>query len=414
MRYRKSITLAICLLWLISACATTFASELSVSAGSTAVQTGDTVEVSVTVTGKEMAVAEGVFDYDPALLTYKESDGGAADGFINLISAEKNGSSTLMCKIVFEAIGSGEAVVNVSIERILNYDGDQLDGAKGSTTVSVSAAPVEATPTPVPVDYSKTGVKAQNITGAPSEMYIWRSLENVTIPSKYEETETTYHDETVMGAVIKDSNAPELLYLSDAAGENAAYYIYDRASDTLYPYRTISSVLKAYILLQPDSGVQIPAGFTQSSLTVGEKEITAWKSQDAQGDVYLVYGRDPQGEIGFFAYDPEGESVQRYATLPARPVLPELTPSPKNAPVEEAPVEKPAVEDQSNALVHIGEDAVTLQKMVFWGICGFAALMFVLFLVSVISHAIEKKQRRRRAAERRAARDAMKRQGLDG
>lgn len=414
MRYRRNLTLAICLLLLLGVCSTAFAAELTVNASSAAIQTGDTVEVTLTVTGKEMAVAEGVFDYDPALLTYKESDGGAADGFINIVSAEKNGASTLTCKLVFEAIASGEATVNATIENILNYDGEKLEGAKGSVAVSIAASPVQATPTPVPVDYAKTGVKAENVAGAPVDMYIWRSLEDVTIPSKYEETELLYHDETVMGAAIKDSNAPELLYLSDAAGGNAAYYVYDRANDALYPYRTISSVLKAYILLQPDSGVQIPEGFTQSTLTLDEKEITVWKSQDAQGDVYLVYARDPQGEIGFFAYDPDGESVQRYATLPARPVLPELTPAPTAAPADAAPIETPIPEVKDDAFIHIGEDAVTLQKMVFWGICAFAALMFLLFLISVISHAIEKKRRRRRAAERRAARDAMKRQGLDG
>ena len=128
---------------------------------------------------------------------------------------------------------------------------------------------------------------------------IWRSLENVTIPSLYSETTLEYHGETVAAAQVADSDAPTLLYLSNSTGESGGYYIYDAAADLLYPYSTIPSVSKSYIILQPDGSVTLPEGFTETTLTVDEKDYSAWKTQDAQGDVYLIYARNPDGEVGY-------------------------------------------------------------------------------------------------------------------
>ena len=175
--------------------ATAFATTVEAVADKTSVQAGDTVEVVITVQGEDMSIAEGSFTYDPAVLTFTEGEGGASDGFLNLVSVEQGGTDTLKARIVFTAAGEGTANVEAKIEKVLDYDGEEQEGAQASVSIGVSApAP---TPTPEPLDYAKEGVPAQNVQGASETMYIWKNLENVTIPSNYSETTLEYHEETV-------------------------------------------------------------------------------------------------------------------------------------------------------------------------------------------------------------------------
>lgn len=399
---KKRLTLLLCAALLFICCAQALAVEMKASAGSASVTEGEEIEVTLTISGKSMAVAEGVFSYDPTLLSFKESSGGAGDGFINMATAEKGGSSTLSANMRFTALKAGEAKISFTLENLLDYEGEKLEGGTAETSVSIAAAPAEEKPK---IDYSKEGVEAQNVQGAAETMYVWKSIENVTIPSKYLEAELDYHGEKVKGATVKDTDAPTLLYLSNAAGENGAYYIFDQEKDLLYPYRTISSVSKSYILMQPDASVQIPEGFAQGSLTVDEREVAVWKSQDAAGEVYLVYARNPDGEMGFYYYNPLDASLQRYSVLPARPVQPQLTPSPAPT-IAPAPTEAIVAEPETAQK----EGTITVPELYAYGLCGAVIILLLALIIVLASHAAEKKRRRERAAQRRAERECAERE----
>lgn len=390
---RTLALLAALCLTLHGACAL---ADVAAEADRASVQAGDTITVTLTITGKKLAVAEGTYAYDLALLAFKQSDGGAADGFFTLYSAEKNGSSTLAARITFTALAAGEAVVDFKLDKLLDYAGKSLDTGGAKVKVVIAAAP--AAPTPTPVDYGnpKLTVKAENVQGASADMYVWRSIENVTIPSRYTETDLTYRGESVRGATVKNSDAPTLLYLSDALGNNAGYYVYDEARDMFYPYRTVSSVSKSYILLEPEENVLAPAGFAQTTLSIGGVEVKAWESKDAQGSVYLLYARNPDGEIGFYYYNPEDESLQRYAVLPVRPEVtpPPATPSPASM-TPQAPQQSALPQTQPAA------DEITLKRAAFFAVCGAAALFLGLFVTSLAVRALEKARRKKRAAQRR-------------
>lgn len=369
--------------------------EASAAADKTTVQAGDVVEITITVTGKELAAVEGTYTYDPAVLTYTESEGGASDGFISMISAEKDGSDSLSARIRFTAASAGSAEVTFDITKALDYDGDDAGTAKGSVAITVQAAPASTEPTPEPLNYAKEGVAAVNLT-SDQPMYIWRTLENVTIPSKYAETTLEYHGETVAAAIVADSDAPTLLYLSNETGEVGGYYVYDADKDTLYPYRTVNSVSKSYILLQPDGSVTLPDGFSETTLTIDEKTVTAWVSQDAQGDIYLLYARNPDGEVGYYLYNPQDESLQRYAVMPARPTQPVLPEEEETVPVEEQLPEE-----------DISGEGIMLGKPVFYGMCGLVAALVIAVIAMAVSQAREKARRKRRAEQRRAERKKM-------
>ncbi|HMM30504.1 MAG TPA: cohesin domain-containing protein [Clostridia bacterium] len=403
--HKKRLALLLFVVLLIVPASALAAASLSAEADAKSIQAGDTVNVTITVSGKNMSVAEGIFTYDPAVLAFSESTDGVSDGFFNLVSAQKGGSNTLSARISFTALGAGSANIEISLEKVLGYDGKEQGSAQASVTVSV--AQPQATPTPTPLNYANEGVLAQNVKGAAENMYIWRSLENVTLPSRYQETTLNYHGETVAAATVPDSDAPTLLYLSNAAGSLGGYYIYNQTADTLYAHQTVSSVSKTYILLEPDGMVPLPEGFTETTITIDEKDYTAWKAQDAQGDVYLLYARNSNGEVGYYAYNPADESFQRYAVMPARPAQPTLPPEATAEPVPATPVPEPA----TPAPEHTG--TISVNSTLFYAVCGAAALLFLLMVAFVTLRLVEDARRKRKAAQRKAERERAKARELE-
>lgn len=326
-----------------------FAADLSVNANSTEVKAGDTVTLTVIVSGKHIAVADGSFTYDPAVIKYVSSNGGASDGYINLVSAQKDGSSSLTAIIKFAALSEGNTEIKVSIDKILDYDGKSIKGAEAGVSITVKAVPAK-TDKPAeetPVDYSKTGVAAQNVLGAANQMYIWPSLSSLTMPAGFVDKQVEYGGEYVGGAVIPDSEDITVLYLSEAGGENAGYYIYDKDKNTLFPYLTVASVSANFTLIWPEETAEAPTGYEAATFKWKEKDVPAWKAKGSDGTVYLVYARNGAGEKGFYLYNTADESVQRFTATPVPEIEP--TASPTAEPTEQ-PAETPAEEKDDSAI----------------------------------------------------------------
>ncbi len=147
--YKRTAAFLLALLLLLVPAVALAEVTLSAAASKTSVQEGDTVEVTVTVSGKGMSLAEGIFTYDPTLLAYAESAGGASDGFLSIVSAQKNGTNTLTARVTFKAVAAGTAEVKFNIEKVLGYDGKEQGSATASVSISIAAAPLTPTPTPI-------------------------------------------------------------------------------------------------------------------------------------------------------------------------------------------------------------------------------------------------------------------------
>ncbi len=392
----KRLTAIILSLSIMLICAAAYAdTALDVQTDRAEVSAGDTVEITITLKGDKLSAAEGNFAYDTSLLSFDGAEGGAGDGYISMVSLSKGGESSLSARIRFKALAEGNAEVVFSMTKILNYGGKEQGTAESKAAVKILPGP-EPTPTPEPISYAKEGVKAHNVKGAEGDMYVWRSIENVTVPSRYTESEYTYHGEAVAAAEVADSDAPLLLYVTDDTGAIGGYHIYDEANDTLYPYKTVSSASRSYIILEPDEGVSIPAGFAETTLSIDETEYRAWVSNDAQGEIYLLYARNPKGETGFYTYSVEDSSMQRYAVMPARPVMDGAAPDDAAAPATPAP----APDEGADADSAKGADNTLLYIMIAVAVLLAAALIYV-----ILHHRREEQKRRERIARRRAERE---------
>ena len=377
-------------LMMTAAPAVAFATDVSVTADSTEVKAGDTVTVTVIVTADDLGVVSGSFTYDPALLAYDSSDGGASDGYINIVSAQNGGSSSLSAVIKFTAKAKGTATVNVSIDSILDYDEQALETGKGEVSITIAAADAppqtsgeESEP---PVDLSQTGVAAQNVTGAKEQMYVWRDLSSLTLPSGFDDRQVTYAGEEVGAAAIPDSDDMILLYLSETTGENAGYYIYNEQSSTLNPYITITSKAASFSIIWPDETVTAPEGFEETTLEWDDQSLPAWKAQESGDIVYLVYARNSKGEKGFYLFNAEDESVQRYAAVPNQAAAPPMGSA-------TAPTEKPAADQTAQMNTPSG---ITIDQTLFIGLCIAAALIIAAAAVFATLYMRQARSHRRR------------------
>lgn len=383
--------------------ATAFATDISVTADSTSIKTGDNVTVTVTVSGGNIAAADGVFTYDPALLSYIGSDGGASDGYINLVSLQAGGSSSLTAVIKFVAIGAGNAEVFVTIENVLSYDEQPLGAAQAGVSITVASSGTEEPGTgesSPPVDISLTGVAAENVTGTAAQMYIWRTLTSLTLPSGFADRQVTYRGEYVGGAAIPDTEDLILLYLSEKTGENAGYYIYDAQKDTFFPYLTMLSVSKNFTLLWPDETIEAPEGYEATTMLWKEKEVPAWIAKGSDGAVYLVYARNSAGERGLFLYNVVDESVQRYIAPPG------ITPEPTAVPSAQPTAQPTSQPDDAN-------DVIPVNATFFYAACGVCAVLAAAAVVFLVLYMKASHGKRKAAGMEKRLKKVSQEKGID-
>ncbi len=347
-RGRSVFAVSLALICLLAFPAVAFAAGLSVTADSTEVKVGDTVTLTVVVSGRHIAVADGSYTYDPAVLKYVSSNGGASDGYINLVSAQKGGSSSLTAIIKFVALGEGTAEIKVSMDNVLDYDGNALEDTKEGVSITVTDTPhaTEGDTVKDPIDFSKTGVAAQNVLGAANQMYIWPSLSSLTMPAGFVDKQVDYNGEYLEGAGIPDSEDITVLYLSEAGGENAGYYIFDKEKNNLFPYLTVASVSANFTLIWPEENIEAPKGYEEAAFNWKGKDVPAWKAKDSDGTVYLVYARNGAGERGLYLYNTVDESVQRFIAPPETGPEPTVAPTPE--PTEEPVVSPGELKDGSS------------------------------------------------------------------
>lgn len=175
------------------------------------------------------------------------------------------------------------------------------------------------------------------------------SEDGLEAPEGFTAGTTTYKDWDVLSFQSPNKKIT-IVCLKDEDGENH-WYIMDAEKDTFTPYQEYSSQYNRYIIIAAPEGAEIPEGFTETTLKIGDNEVVAYQSADvADKDLYLVYAVNVEGEEGFYEYDAKEQSFLRYVPMivseevlvPATPA--EATPAePVEVPVEKSPFSSPLV-----------------------------------------------------------------------
>lgn len=151
------------------------------------------------------------------------------------------------------------------------------------------------------------------------------TLPEQTLPEEFTKTSVSYNGKEVEGYAFPYEDL-RLLYLTPTENSSAAgsFYIYNAEKKQFFPYINIT-VGQVYILVLPTSysTTLLPEGYREADVTIGTHTVSAYQltadsaTAEGVGDqkanaFYLIYGVDKDGIPGWYQYDADNMSAQRF------------------------------------------------------------------------------------------------------
>lgn len=137
------------------------------------------------------------------------------------------------------------------------------------------------------------------------------TFDDALIPAGFSAMEYNYKGKTVKAAKAVDRELLLIYLLSDDA--TGDLFVYDEATDTWSPHAELTVSAKTLTIVPLGSGVQVPAGFLESSIELNGKAIKGWIFEnDTSMESCVVYAMNANGEKNFYRYDLKEKTVQRY------------------------------------------------------------------------------------------------------
>lgn len=129
---------------------------------------------------------------------------------------------------------------------------------------------------------------------------------NQPLPDGFSETFYAYHDKQVK--IGQSSGGVILMFVTDESGAGD-FYVYNEQTKQFTPYVSLTTAIQTFIWdAKPDS-VKVPSGFAETQITVGGKQVTAWKNQNGS---LLVYVTTLDGKSGLYRFDQDSTSFFPY------------------------------------------------------------------------------------------------------
>lgn len=293
-----SIFLVCSLLLLIPT--TSFAVSASASANPSTVKKGDTLTVTIVFDGMNVGVVEGEYVYDKNILQYVSSDLGlGSSGKMALSGSEAK-------TITFKALQEGTTKVHFSASNIYSLDKDANGDTISFGHANANASIIVKEPD---LDTPTTTQEVFKISLRGETFYLWKNLSTVHLPEEFKLVELDYKTKKVHGA---ERDGVNILYLTDQNGENGNFYLLD-PSENLFPLINLNTS-SAFGLVPPSSSVNLPKGYFETELELNQESIPAWQQNSVKHqDFYLLHLINKEGEKGFYLYDQEEETLQRYS-----------------------------------------------------------------------------------------------------
>ncbi len=149
---------------------------------------------------------------------------------------------------------------------------------------------------PVPEDLSPV---FSNKTGK----YIIQNFDTVGCPEGFTPFGFEFEDRTIAALSGFDNSVVLICLADDEAGGNAALFVYNRSKEDFSLYNRFTSE-NNYVMLTPESDVNIPEGMEETTVKINGIDTMAWQGGSvAKGSQdYLVYAVDLSGNKGFYVY----------------------------------------------------------------------------------------------------------------
>lgn len=317
----KSMAVAVSVMLLLSV--SVFAGTVTVTGDKETAAVGDTYTVNIVIDGAEgAAVAPDVsVHYDVNRLEFVSCTGEYGGGGGGLVTINSSNAD-----LTFNILSGGQADVDV----FATFDGDsepQIVTATvmvdGEDTAKINENAREDT---------GTGIEAGTVATADGK-YVSSVFADEFMPVGFSKTTVTYEEQMVEAAQF-DMGGIVLLYVTDADGNNGNFDMYDQTTGELSDFLQISGIENRFIIaLKAGPDVSVPDGFTKATLNWNSQTLEAYAYTGEAGDAtsggsdgavsggvapvdindfFLIYAISSEGNKGWYMYDQNEGTYQRY------------------------------------------------------------------------------------------------------
>ena len=316
----KSIAAAVSIVLLFSV--NVFAGTVTATGDKETAAVGDTYTVNIVIDGAEgAAVAPDVsVHYDVNRLEFVSCTGEYGGGGGGLVTINSSNAD-----LTFNILSGGQADVDV----FATFDGDsepQIVTATvmvdGEDTAKINENAREDT---------GTGIEAGTVATADGK-YVSSVFADEFMPVGFSKTTVTYEEQMVEAAQF-DMGGIVLLYVTDADGNNGNFDMYDQTTGELSDFLQISGIENRFIIaLKAGPDVSVPDGFTKATLNWNSQTLEAYAYTGEAGDggaasgeavsggvapvdindFFLIYAISSEGNKGWYMYDQNEGTYQRY------------------------------------------------------------------------------------------------------
>lgn len=301
-------------------------------------------EVSVTMKfastdGTILGDTKTTLSYDATMLEYIGSDtlvdGGAGT---LIVRSAPIGVTEITASLKFKALQAGDTEVKVIDWNAFDNDGTFLSEVKeGSSTVKVNPMATSSTDatlknlqidpgrldpafTPAVESYQvNVGLDTEKLTVSGVTNNTGAKLE-ISGNEGLQEGENTVICKVIAedGVTVKEY---KIIVNKFAGGETEAAETQEGTeAPTEEALTTIKVAAKSYEILALGDDVEIPAGFRTNPFNIGDVTVQGllWETDEEQR-YYVFYARNEEGEKGWYRFDVEQKTIQRYFADPALP-----------------------------------------------------------------------------------------------
>lgn len=264
----------------------------------------------------------------------------------------------------------------------------EADGQEGNPEDGTQADPLAGV--------AETPISFNGISYEVSE-----TLPDTALPEEFSKTTVSYGEREVE-AYSFPYGGLTLFYLNPAEGspEDAVggFYFYDAQGQAFFPYVNLG-VGKSYSLVLPLSYAgALPEGFQEATLTVGGVSVSGCQQADgtAAPEFYQLFCMSKEGTQGWYQYDMQDESLQRYVQ-PAPTPAPEPEPAPEVEQGDSQPDEEVALLQEAYAKLEKEyqdeTEATSRRTMAFLILLAAAIIAIIALIIALVMKGSGKKKK---------------------
>ena len=205
----------------------------------------------------------------------------------------------------FDVLKEGTTEVKVTDYKAWNTNNDEINCAKGSSTIVIEAGEGTATDPETPAETTGVTVDVNGVSYT-----LTSTFADTDIPKGFSKTTFDYQG-TECQAVANEAASVFLGYLVDANGAGS-FYLYLMDSASFVPYEPIEiSDTVVIALLSNTSEVSLPTTYAPTEVIVNGNAYPAWQSMEDTTRC-ILYALNSNGEKALYQFDTTEGTYQRF------------------------------------------------------------------------------------------------------